>query len=189
MSFISTQSRGTTRGVSTTFWKTYADVSPALTTAPAPGRVCRAHWPVSLSLPKPRQTPSSHSKALSTTPRCFHRESSSDLISLKVGNKTPGPLGNRHKNTLLCHPRAAFTRRTPGWHDTAGIAPDVRSEQHGVNIRQTPHWLLVDRTQNLFQQLFQQSLPPGQSACLIPPALYPTVGWLSRSALAPFNGV
>lgn len=69
------------------------------------------------------------------------------------------------------------------------IASDVRSEQHRVNIQQTPYWLLVDGTQNLFRQLIQQSLLPQQSARFISPELDPTICWLSRNALALFNGV
>lgn len=57
------------------------------------------------------------------------------------------------------------------------VAPDVCAEQPSVNIQQTPHWLLVDRTQNPFRQLIEQASPPGQSACLVSPGLYPTICW------------
>lgn len=152
---------GATRGISTTFWKTCAYVSPALTIAPGPEWVCREHWPVSLSLPKPHQIPSSHSRALSTIPHCFHRKSSSNLISYSPWRLAIKSQGRWETTTkMLCSVTKELLSQDACLVGTTqltqlAIAFNVSSEQHRVNIQQTPYWLLVDGTQNLFQQLIQ----------------------------------
>lgn len=68
---------GTTSGVSTTFWKICAYVTPARNIVPGPQQMCEECWPGLVSLLEQPDTPSSHPGTLSTTAHYFHQESSS----------------------------------------------------------------------------------------------------------------
>ena len=111
---------------------------------------------VSSSLPKPHQTPGAHSRALSTT-----SQSSSKfklLLSLNLGNKIPGSPGKLPLECLALSPQtAAFTRRAPGWDDTAGHHPQVCAQnttERTFNRHHTGYLLTEHKT--YFSSLFNR---------------------------------